>query len=486
MVVDYEGSSGSKNAGVRSKSPVLQVLPSVDDIPTYGDREALERRLVRRIDMRILPLFALLYSLALIDRTNLGVARIAGMGKDLGLTVGNRYSIVSCLYFVPYTLLELPSNVVLRFFGCRKLLSVCVVSWGIVQLAMGFVPSWKYLAACRVLLGSDIRFQAGFFPALVFNISTWYKRHEVQKRRVLAAFYLVSILAGGFSAIFAYALSLLSGIGGLAGWSWIFVIEGGITILFGIIGWFYLPDFPESNTFLTHEETSIVLNRIEEDRGDSMSDSVTTAKVFQHLSDWKVWIFGLMFLCATIPAYANGLFVTVILSGMGWGMKDSLLLSAPPYVFAAGTTFFFACFADRHRQRALYMGIQTVMTIVGFAITGFVGQPGLRYFGLFLANAGSAGCIPGILAYASNNIVSHSKRAVTTAVIISFSGVGGIIATTVFRQEDFPRYIPGIVIAISFQFLLLALLGMTTVYFIKQNEASVANGGSSDRSLYTL
>ncbi|KAG7091133.1 hypothetical protein E1B28_010187 [Marasmius oreades] len=485
MALDRVNSSVLGDVDV-SKSPTLPAVSSSEEgISSYDDREGLdqdlEKRLLRRIDIRILPLLGILYSLALIDRTNLGVARIAGMGEDLGLTIGNRYSIVSCLYFVPYTLLELPSNIALRSIGSRNLLTACVVSWGAVQLAMAFVPNWKYLAACRVLLGV---FEAGFFPALVFIISTWYKRHEVQKR--LAAFYLVSILAGGFSAIFAYALSLLSGIAGLAGWSWIFVIEGGITIVFGVVAWFFLPDFPESNSFLTREETEMVLSRIEEDRGDSVSDSVTTAKVFEHLSDWKVWIFGLMFLCATIPAYAIGLFVTVILSGMGWGLRDSLLLSAPPYGFAAATVFAFAWLSDRHRLRALYMAVQTVMTIAGLVITGFAGRPGPRYFGLFLANAGSAGCIPGILAYAANNVVSHSKRAVSTAIIISFGGAGGVIATTIFRQKDFPRYIPGVVIAISFQVLLLGLLGMTTVYFRRQNKASLANGGISGRFLYTL
>ncbi|KAE9411613.1 MFS general substrate transporter [Gymnopus androsaceus JB14] len=446
---------------------------------SVGEKAAFERRILRRIDLRMLPILGLLYSLALIDRTNLGVARIAGMGEDLELSVGSRYSLVSCVYFVPYILLELPSNVLLRFFGTRNLLSFCVVAWGAVQLAMAFVPNWQYLALCRVLLGA---FEAGFFPALVFIITTWYRRHEVQKR--LAAFYLISILTGGFSAIAAYGFSQMRGIGGLNGWSWIFVIEGAVTFLFGLAAWTLLPEFPDNNKFLTSEETKFVLERIEEDRGDSRPDEITIWKVMRHLSDFKLWIYGTpsssLLLVLLILVVETGSSFTIILSGMGWNLEHALLLSAPPYVFAAFSVFVFAYASDHF----------PILTLVGFCITGFVHEPRWRYFGLFLGNAGSAGCIPGILAYSSNNIVSHSKRAVSTAIIISFGGLGGIIATTIFRQKDFPRYIPGIIATILCQVLLLVLLAVLTLHFWYQNKAKrkAAQPGITGRIdlLYTL
>ncbi|KAG5635166.1 hypothetical protein H0H81_012178 [Sphagnurus paluster] len=114
---------------------------------------SFERRTMRYVDFRILPLLALLYSFALIDRVNLGAAYTAGMGVDLNLKKGARYSIVSCLYFVPYILLQLPGLLVLRKFGARNWLAFIVVAWGAVQLGMGFVPSWGWLILTRVLLG---------------------------------------------------------------------------------------------------------------------------------------------------------------------------------------------------------------------------------------------------------------------------------------------------------------------------------------------
>ncbi|KAH0588804.1 hypothetical protein H2248_004604 [Termitomyces sp. 'cryptogamus'] len=131
----------------------IQEISNLVNIVDNEERRAFERKTMRKVDIRLLPLLGFLYALALIDRTNLGVARIAGMDRDLKLYVGSRYSIVSSIYFVPYIIFQLPSNLVLRRLGERNILAFCVVSWGLVQMAMGFVPSWGLLALCRVLLG---------------------------------------------------------------------------------------------------------------------------------------------------------------------------------------------------------------------------------------------------------------------------------------------------------------------------------------------
>ncbi|KAG5718617.1 hypothetical protein E4T56_gene16579 [Termitomyces sp. T112] len=424
----------------------------------------IEKNTIRLVDVRILPLLGLIFSVAVVDRINTGVARIAGMEKDLRLDIGNRYSIVACIYFIPYILLQLPSNMVLRKLGARTWVSVCVIAWGAAQLGMGFVPQWGYLVLCRTLLGV---FEAGLLPALVFVISTWYKRDEVQKR--MAAFYLCSIFMGGFSPIFGYALTLIAPRGGLNGWQWIFIIEGIITIFVGLITYIFFPDFPDNNRFLSPEQTKLVLDRVEQDRGDSIPDQMTREKLRRHMSDWTMWAFALMMLCATVPAYAIGFFVPIILNSMGYHLRDSLLLSAPPSLFAVIFAFGFAWISDRTRQRALIIAIQTMLTIVGLSVTAYSTNNGARYFGLCLTNVGACSTVPGILSYSANNVVSHTKRTVSTAVIAAFGGIAGVFSTTVFRQEDYPRYLNGMWSTMGCQFLLLVLLAMTSYTFIRRN-----------------
>ncbi|KAF5341749.1 hypothetical protein D9611_001465 [Ephemerocybe angulata] len=420
---------------------------------------------LRKVDWRMLPLLGLLYALALIDRTNLSVARIAGMDVSLGLKIGERYSIASMIYFPPYILLEIPGNLVLQYLGARTWLTICVVGWGAAQIGMAFVPNWKILSVTRVLLGI---FEAGFFPALTFIITTWYKREEVQKR--LAAFYLIGILLGGFSAILAYGLQLIAPAGGLKGWQWIFLVEGLLTVVLGVATWLFVPDFPNKNKFLTQEQTKMILDRVEADRGDSIPDPINGRVILKHLSDPLLWSFALMFMSATMPAYAIGFFVVILLQGMGFSVRDSLLLTAPPYVAAAISTFFFAWLADKTRKRALWLAVQTLGTIVGLMVTAYGGSNGVRYFGIFLTNMGASGCVPGVLAYNANNIISHSKRSVSTAVVIAFGGIGGIFATLVYRQVDFPKYIPGVWATMACQFLMLILLAINTVVFTRRNK----------------
>ncbi|TFK44906.1 major facilitator superfamily domain-containing protein [Crucibulum laeve] len=441
-------------------------LGSVKLEPSEADQDqvAFEKKTIRFVDWRILPLLALLYSIALIDRINLGAAHTAGMGVDLKLDVGNRFNIATCLYFVPYMIFQLPGNLLLQRFGVRNWLTFTVVAWGAVQLGMGFVPTWGYLTFCRILLGI---FEAAFFPAMLFIISTWYRRHEVQKR--IAIFYLISITMGGISPILAYAFSLLDGKRGIAGWAWIFIIEGAITLALGVVSWFFIPDFPDKNRFLTPEQTALVLKRIEDDRGDAIPDPMSFKKVRMYLSDWTLWAYGVMFLCSTMPAYSQAYFISIILKGMGWSRTDALLLSAPPYGPAIITTMIFAWLSDKYKHRSGFIVFQTSVCIAGLLITAFAKPHGVRYFGIFLTNAGNSGTIPGILAYAANNVVSHSKRSVQSALTVCLGGIGGIMASTVFRAQDAPRYLPGFGVTVGSQVLMLLILGCTTLHFRKLN-----------------
>lgn len=129
-----------------------------------GFDEAEVKRVRRKVDRRLLPILGALYSIALIDRTNLSAARIAGAGKELKLTAGTNYSVPLLMFFVPYILFEMPSNLLLRKIGAAKQLSAIAFCWGIVMIGQGFVHSWQTLTVTRALIGA---FEAGFFPACV-------------------------------------------------------------------------------------------------------------------------------------------------------------------------------------------------------------------------------------------------------------------------------------------------------------------------------
>ncbi|EAU83784.1 hypothetical protein CC1G_07519 [Coprinopsis cinerea okayama7 len=456
--------TGKLQSEPEKRSPI----PSLDKVETLSDTvdPKFEWRTMLWIDFRILPILALIYSFALIDRINLGAAYAAGMDKTLELTVGARYSIVTCLYFVPYILLQLPGNLVLRKLGVRNWLTFLVVAWGTVQLGMGFVKNWEELLVTRILLGV---FEAPFFPSLLWIISAWYKRHEVQKR--MAAFYLLSVTAGGLSPLLAYGLSLLEGKRNLEGWRWIFIIEGAITLFLGIICFLFIPNFPDENRFLTKEQTDFVIKRINDDRGDALPDEITFQKVLKHLSDWTLWAYGFIFMCCTMPNYVQSYFVPIILAGMGYDKKGTLLRTAPPYAPAIPVTILTAWLADKYKHRSGFIVIAVVVCLLGNGLTAWHPDNKVRYLGVFLTNAGNSASIPTVLAYASNNVVSHSKRSVQTALSVALGSMGGILAATCFRSQDRPKYIPGLIATILSQvvvIILLAILSIRHTYWNKR------------------
>ncbi|CEQ40107.1 SPOSA6832_01691, partial [Sporobolomyces salmonicolor] len=194
--------------------------------------------------------------------------------------------------------------------------------------------------------------------------------------------------------------------------------------------------------FLTPEEKRFVIARVDADRGDAEPDKMTFSKALHH-------------------AY----FLPVILSGGGYDRKTSLLLSAPPYVVAAFYTFLMAYLSDKFRRRALFIGISATSLL----IMCYGDIIGVRYFGSFLAISGCQSNVPAALTYQANNVRSHSKRAVASAICVGMGGVGGIFASTVYRERDYPEYLPGLWATVGCQWAILAILTAMSFFFKRRN-----------------
>ncbi|KAG9049977.1 hypothetical protein FS837_008327 [Tulasnella sp. UAMH 9824] len=451
-----EEAAGSDSLNLKNKDAPVRPLTDAE----------YEKRVLRKIDLRLVPILAALYAFSLIDRTNLGLIRVAGMDKALGLSVGNRYSIVTLVFFVPYIILEIPANVFLRKASPRLFLSTIVFLWGCISIAAGFVKTWNQLAALRALLGV---LEAGFFPSCAYLITLWYIRREVQFR--LALFTLISYVAGGFSPILAYGFTMMEGRAGIHGWQWIWIMEGLITAVLGLIAYFVVVDFPDRNTFLTPEETGFVKSRIDEDRGDAQFDTLTVQKALAYTCDLKLWAYGLLFMCCTFPSYSIAFFLPTIIGGMGYSVRDSQLLCSPPFVFGAIYALVVAYFSDKTIKRGPYLAFNAALGVIGFPMIAYCKGNAPRYIGTFLALAGSSANMPGVLAWQANNVIGQSKRAYSSALSIMWGGIGGIMAALVFRQRDAPKYVPGLIATLVSQIFMIVVIGILSVHFWMRNKA---------------
>lgn len=288
----------------------------------------------------------------------------------------------------------------------------------------------------------------------------------------LSGFWILSVLVGGFSAIFAYVLTLLSGKANLNGWSWIFIIEGAITCVVCIAGWFIIIDFPaKANKFLKPDEQQFVIDRINNDRGDAIEDEVTAARILHHLKDWRLYFWAINLMASTLPGYAYSYFLPIILrAGMGYSVTESQLLSAPPYVLAAILTFISGWLGDRYHIRGPLVAFHQLMTAIGMIITAYGKANAARYFGAFLGIGFLQYCIPGVLTFQANNITQHSKRAVASATCIIGGGVGGIAASVAFKSNESPDYPTGIWVTFAMSMLSILLIGIMDLHFRRCNK----------------
>jgi cyanate permease len=185
------------------------------------------------------------------------------------------------------------------------------------------------------------------------------------------------------------------------------------------------------------------VDRINKERGDAAGDEQSTRTKLGYLLEWRLIVYGVLFGAATFPSYAFAYFLPVILSGGGYSTELALILSMPPNLFASIWIFVSAWASDKYKARSIIIVMNAILCIVGLLILGFAPSIGARYVGSFLGIAGCQANLPGVLALQANNILGHSKRAVGSAMIVGFGGVGGILASVSFAQRDFPRYLPG-------------------------------------------
>ena len=190
-----------------------------DDLGVQCPPHTTQRRLVSKIDLRVIPVLSVLYLLAFLDRTNIANASIFGLQKDLKLT-GTQYNTALTMFFIPYILFEIPSNIILKRLKPHVWLSLCMFFFGLITILQGLVHNWSGLLATRFFLGLA---ETGMFPGSFYLIGMWYKRSEAQKR--YSFFFGSTSLAGAFGGLLASAIGKMNGMRGYLGWRWIFICE---------------------------------------------------------------------------------------------------------------------------------------------------------------------------------------------------------------------------------------------------------------------
>ncbi|KAI9751638.1 MAG: hypothetical protein M4579_005985 [Chaenotheca gracillima] len=405
-----------------------------------------EKKLMAKIDFRVIPILCILYLLAFLDRVNISNARIFNLEADLKL-LPNQFNTSLTIFFVPYVLFEIPSNIFLKRLRPHKWLSACMFLFGLATLCQGFVQNFSGLLATRFFLGL---FETGMFPGCFYLIGMWYKRSEAQRR--YSFFFSSTTLAGAFGGLLAAAIGNLTGVRGYSGWRWVFILEGVLTCLVAFLFYFLIPDFPEDAKWLTEDERAYVKARLRKDQGRSAAErQITGRDVLAIFKDYKIILGGFMYFGLIVPAYGYAFFSPTIIQTYKYSQIQTQLHSVPPWACAFGFAMIIAYLSDKLRHRFLFVVIPICIAIAGFAILLTVhNNTNVQYAALFLVAMGCYSAMPVIVCWFNMNLGGHHRRSVGSAWQVSFGNIGGIIATYAFLTKDAPFFKPGYSICIGF------------------------------------
>ena len=346
----------------------------------------LDDAIVRKLTWRLMPVLTFGYFVAVLDRSNVGVAALT-MNSDLGLSM-TAFGVAAGIFFVPYVLLELPSNLALARFGARMWMARIMITWGLISGAHALVWDANSFYVARALLGAA---EAGFVPGVIFYITLWFP--AAYRGRMIAAFFTGIPVALVFGSPVSGLLLELNGVLGLRGWQWVYLVEAVPAIALGIAIPFLLPSTPETAKFLTADQRLRLTRRLAAERGERRTDAspgLLRALVSPRLLLLCLGYYGLTNLNGAIST-----FLPQILKELG-GVSNlqASFLSALPYACGGVGMVVLGRFADQPGRRALANYVALTISAAGLLAAAATADPALKMLALCFGAFGVFAAMP--------------------------------------------------------------------------------------------
>lgn len=441
---------------------------SLQDL-TQEELKQLDKKTLRKIDLRLMPMLIFIYILNYIDRNNIASARLGGLEEDLGLK-GNQYQICISILFIGYILFQVPSNMLLNKIGRPSTyLAVVMTIWGAISTCTAAVQGFGGLVAIRACLGIV---ESAFFCSALMILASWYDKKTLASRNSIL--YSGSLISSAFSGLLAAGILEMDGLGGIQGWRYLFIIEGGVTVLTVPFAYFILPDTPANTKFLSQQEKDIIQWRLQKDVGVKDSDKEA------EISDWegfklavkdiKMWMLCGMHSFLVAACGVTNFFPTIV-GTLNFNHTITLCLTAPPYVVAVVVTYFWAKNADRTGERTLHVIIPLICALVAFIIAVATLNTGARYFSMILMIPSLYCAFVVILTWISNCCPRPpAKRAISIAMVNCLSNSTSIWNAFLYPSSDGPRYVKAMSCNIAFLVLSILFVVMLRIRLMVLNK----------------
>lgn len=394
--------------------------------PSTPDLNAAEQgAAISKITWRLLPLLFFSYIIAYIDRINVGFAKLQ-LREVLGVDPGgfsSVYGLGAGLFFIGYFLFEVPSNLILHRVGARVWLARIMVVWGFVSIAFMFLKGVTMFYTMRFLLGVA---EAGFFPGVILYLTYWYPAKE--RARTVALFTLGGIAAGVLGSPISGVILGMDGIAKLAGWQWLFLLEGIPAVLMGLVLLLFLPNGPQQAHWLSDREKAWLQHHL------ALEAATVGATQRRRLRDVflsrHVWLLCLLYFLLNVGGYGYEMWLPTIVKGFS-GQSDRMVgfINIIPYFVAGVVMILVGRYSDRSGERRLCVAASATSAALGFALAAYFQNPYLAIAALTLAFAGIKAMLGPFWAL-STAFLSGTAAAGGIAFINSVGNLGGFAGPT--------------------------------------------------------
>ncbi|MBC2656920.1 MFS transporter [Pseudomonas sp. MSSRFD41] len=343
----------------------------------------------KRITLRLIPFIFICYLFNYLDRVNVGFAKLQMLDAlKFSETV---YGLGAGIFFIGYVLCGVPSNLALTRFGPRRWIALMMIAWGTLSTCLLFVTTPTQFYTLRLFTGAA---EAGFFPGVVLYLSQWFP--TFRRGRIMALFMSAIPVSGLLGSPFSgWILNhFAAGQGGLAGWQWMFLLQGIPTVVLGALAYFLLSDgFAHAKWLSPAERAMLEADQAADAANQPKTASDSLAQVFKNPA---IWAFGLIYFCIQSGVYAINFWLPSIIKNLGFA--DNLVigwLSAIPYLLAAVFMLLVGRSADLNKERRWHLVVPMLMGAVGLLIAvNFAANPAIAIFGLSIATMGALTGLP--------------------------------------------------------------------------------------------
>ncbi|TKY84545.1 hypothetical protein EX895_006447 [Sporisorium graminicola] len=444
---DDEKLHDSKQSGGLGGSivPPLYATDTPRSEPSLVYDAAREKALVRKIDWYIVPTVALLYLMCFIDRANVGNARIAGLEKDLGMNPKSyQFNILLTAFYAAYAAFEIPSTTLTKILGPGRWIPAMAFLFGLLSMANAFVTNFGSAVVVRLLLGVA---EAGMLPSIAYYLSRWYKKDELVFR--LGLYLVTAPSAGAFGGLLASGILKIPHMGSVRSWEMIFLIEGLITMVVAIVGYFTLTDSIHTARWLTEEEKVFLQARLKSELvgQKDLVDKTHKKLLWKGITSTTSLCCAAIFLLDNIAVQGTAVFLPTTVKAIFPAPKhtviDQQLLTVPPNIAGAIATLAFTYCAAKFRIRSVFTIAGSIVMVIGYAM--LVGSNNLyvRYAASFFATSGAFTQGALLPAYAAVNANNDSERTGAIAVTVFFGNIGGLISCWTYLNKYAPHFLPG-------------------------------------------